>query len=1153
MKRLLILILILLPYVPAVHGTRPEPEPPPPLRLDPAKKTTQLDVRQWTADHGLPSGNILALCRTNDGYLWFSGYEGLVRFDGVRFRHFNSGNTPAMKNNTVGRMALDNHGRLWLGTQGSGLLMYDGEGFHAPLPHGQGGKIVEALFIDSNGAIWMGTRDKGVFRYKDGSLESYDKRFGIVNVPVQAITQARDGALWFATHGKGLIRFKDGTVRRYTSEKDGLINNTLLSLMADHDGTLWVGSHDGLCTYDGKDFQRVRGTERRMVYALARDHAGTLWIGTANDLFRLRKNHGKIEPFTTETEGFHFDAQTLLTDHEGSLWVGCFRNGVFRIRNPKTLNYTQREGLKGKIVMALCQDGDNGVLVGMDNGAVHLVNGGEVSLFPGLEDTLLPHLIHILKDSAGNLWISTFKGLMKISPDGKQRFHCKNTGFPVDRVRLTYEGKNGRIYVGTNMNGLLCIEKDWRPGDPIEHFDKSNGLGDNLIMSIGADAPGNLLVGTAGSGLNILDKEGGIRIFDIQKGMMDNIVFNTYTDGDGVVWMAVVGGLACLKGGKLINFPGKEGFPADKVLDVLDDNHGRLWMMTPSGILSIAKNALLLFANDKSRPLPYRFYDRGDGMKNSNCPAISRALRAPGGVLWFPTNDGVAVFDPGNIPTNTLEPPVHIEGLTVDKKNITLVSAQARGALDLEPGGRRFVFDYTALSYYEPSRVRFKYRLRGFESKWMDAGANRRATFTNLSNGHYTFEVIACNNDGVWNTKGAAVSFYIKPFFYQTTWFFLLVTLGALMTVMAVYRLRVARLKRRQAELEHTVEQRTAEIRQQNTELARQKEKIESQALSLESTNKKLRQLDRFKQDMTSMIVHDLKNPLNVILNVEMTGDAGVRLKMLKQTGRQMLNLVMNILDVHKYEAVKMTVEKTLHRFEEIAGDAAGQVAGLAERKGIILNRDMPREIYVEVEKELATRVLVNLLTNAVKFSPPGGTVSLAAGMPEGPGGGEIMVEVTDSGPGVPREQIERIFQPYGQVDARKSGLTGSTGIGLAFCKMAVEAHGGRIGLECGSGKGSKFWFMLPGAVCRDEAPAPETSVTGQPSPPTFRLSGEDRALVAPYAERLRELKVYKVTAIRRILKEIDRGNHNIEEWKDRINQAIGTGDQEAFSSLLEQ
>lgn len=331
--------------------------------------------------------------------------------------------------------------------------------------------------------------------------------------------------------------------------------------------------------------------------------------------------------------------------------------------------------------------------------------------------------------------------------------------------------------------------------------------------------------------------------------------------------------------------------------------------------------------------------------------------------------------------------------------------------------------------------------------------------------------------------------------------------------------------------------------KQANTILEIQKEEIRSQAEELQMVNEKLLELDSFKQGMMGMIVHDLKNPLNFILNA--SGNADTKLELMQQAGRQMLNMVMNILDVQKFEDAKMSLKLREESAYTIGQSAVDGTYFLAKQKNIKIENRIDKNLSVKTEPEILERVFTNILTNAIKYTPIGGNVILTSKIEHR----KATISISDTGSGIPKNQQAKVFEMFGQVQAKKLGNVRSTGLGMAFCKIAIEAHGGEIGLESEVGKGTTFWFILE----EGKALVNTSYVKEQKEDINWQLNENEKATLLPYLDALKELEVFVYSDIQDILNKVSWDTPNLQKWRKELETLVFSMDSEAYHDFLNE
>lgn len=363
-------------------------------------------------------------------------------------------------------------------------------------------------------------------------------------------------------------------------------------------------------------------------------------------------------------------------------------------------------------------------------------------------------------------------------------------------------------------------------------------------------------------------------------------------------------------------------------------------------------------------------------------------------------------------------------------------------------------------------------------------------------------------------------------------------------SILAIIAFRAYRSKRKALKL--------LEVR--NIAISKQKEEIEAQRIKLEQANEKLLQLDKFKEGMTGMIVHDLKNPLNGIINIPKSDTPARQVSRMQRIGKQMLNMVLNILDVYKYEETKMIVAMSNCSLYELSESAFQEVNFLAEQKNIHIINSIEKYTGIHADKEITKRIFINILTNAIKYTPNNGDILMKAFAEEHNDNGFIRIEITDTGQGIPEEQLSQVFEKFSQIDAKESGKIRSTGLGLTFCKIAVEAHSGMIGVDSKMGAGSTFWFTLPASSVSIEKENQQRNKSENITQKELSslLSPNDKQHLSLIAKQLNRCEIYDISILRKILKQVDSiESASIQQWKEELKMAIQSGNEKTYKELI--
>jgi diguanylate cyclase (GGDEF)-like protein len=782
--------------------------PPFAAALDPSRAITQYGHAIFTVEDGLPQNSIQAVLQTRDGFLWLGTQEGLVRFDGVRFTVFNQASEAAFQDHDVRALCEDKEGTLWIGTQGGGLVRFKGGVFSLyNVSSGLPSNRVLSLFMDKLGRLWVGT-DQGLSRFDNGRFVS-PLDLGTSHV-VLAMAETQ-GALWFATDGTGLLRLTDG-IETFVL-KDGLANDTVRALLVSRDGTLWVGTRDGINRVQGGRITRIAGpwdTRLQPVSSLAEDHHGNVWVGTTGGLVRISGGRVAVH---SETEGLS-GASVLVVyeDREGSLWVGTEAHGLNQLRDSKIAAWGKREGLSHELLLPIYEDRAGVLWMGSYGGSLMSLEKGQVRTYGKPEGLLGEFVTSLIEDREGTLWVGTDgEGLFQ-GKGGRFRRFGAIRDLPNPRVVALHEDREGALWIGCFGGGLARL----RDGK-ITRYGREQGLSSDHVLAIGQDKAGRLWIGTEGGGLNLLEN-GRFKTYTIEQGLGRNTIFCLRPDAEGALWIGTPGGLTRYKDGRFVNLTHAEGLFDDRVFQILPDEAGYFWMSSNKGIFRVAKQELDEFADKRRASVVSEAFGAGDGMRVAECNGQGQPAgwRARDGSLWFPTPRGAVRVEPNRIRNNELPPPVAIEEVVIDRRRYD-------GGKDLvvPPGNGELEIHYTGLSFLEPGKVRFKYRLVGFDRDWVDAGTRRVAFYTNIPPRPYRFEVIAANNDGVWNEQGASLTFELRPNFYQARLFHVCIALGVVALPFFGYQWRIRQLALRERLLARLVKERTRELEQANQMLAR--------------------------------------------------------------------------------------------------------------------------------------------------------------------------------------------------------------------------------------------------------------------------------------------------------------------------------------------
>jgi len=753
--------------------------------LDGRRAVTQYARTHFDARDGMPHGLTNSIAQTPDGYLWTGSEEGLARFDGAAFTTFDHRKTEGIPANAFTALAVDGAGTLWAGTREHGVLhLVDGEFRPVAWDPGAQGRQIRTLAFDHGGDLWVGTRDHGLVRLHLGALvTALMASDGLPSDDIRSLLVDRDGTLWIGTF-RGLVRWSAGRIERGPAALAGV---TIYAIAQDAQGEVWCATENGLSRIRAGAVEEV-GTGPLPVgdiHQLLFDRDGNLWIGTGGGVAR-RTPSGQIDLLSSPAAM----VLALFEDAEANLWIGS-EKGLDRLRDGDAVPFGASEGWTDAAMFGVRED-STGVLWLASNDGLFRVAPGETTA-TAITDRGTMYAVY--PDRHGDVWFGARDGGIGRWHDGHFAWLGRR---PWERVRAIVETGDG-MWFGTN-HGLFRLR-----GDRLD--DAEAVLPGPIVNAMLPAENGALWIGTEGQGL--LRWQGGTLVSVPAGGPLATSSVVTFrADPDGTLWVGTEGtGLWRLRDDKWVVFTSKDGMFDDVVWRILDDGLGNLWMSSNRGIWRVSREQLEARAAGQRAQVESVVYGEADGMRDRECNgAIEPAgWRTRDGRLWFPTGKGLAVFDPAHLrppsPPNAL-----IERMRVDGQPQRLSPS-----VTILAGSSRLELAYTAPALSSPERLRFRYRLEGFDRVWNDAGAQRVAQYTNLSPGTYQF-IVEAGSDGKWGSAGT-MTVTLPPLFYQTRWFAVMAVVAGVLAIVSVPLLRVRQLRARARELDQRVQEAIRELK----------------------------------------------------------------------------------------------------------------------------------------------------------------------------------------------------------------------------------------------------------------------------------------------------------------------------------------------------
>lgn len=755
------------------------------------------NVRIWQTEDGLPQNTVAAVTQTQDGYLWVGTHDGLARFDGFRFVLVTDDSAPELKRTSVSALCGASDGSLWIGMETNGLTrLKNGKFTHWSEVSGWPNNQTHCIFESKDGSIWVGS-EGGLTRFSGNKWTHFSDRNGLGDNSVRALSEDSEGNLRIATR-RGLSTLDSEGVISTMNVGAGMVANALKAVCVDRNGTVWVGANEGITRLDSnqRPAPGIRhGLPHPVVTVIRSDHAGDLWVGTYGGVVRVVD--GKVVSQPLGESAFGDLVYAIYEDRENNLWIGG-RDGLYRLNPARFTTYTMRQGLTYNNVMSVCEDHNGAVWIGTWGGGLNRLSGDIISAYTVTNGLSGNSVLALHESRDGSLWIGMeyLGGLNRFKPGEFHNSFRKENG-PLDQIKVIHEDRQGVLWLGTSFAGLKLVGKSGS-------YSTANGLAGNMVMAIHEDGQGDMWVGTDG-GLSRFSK-GKWTSYTTRDGLSANAVDAIYEDAAQTLWLGTKGGgLVRFRDGKFKAFTTREGLFNDEVYEIVEDDGGYFWMSCRSGIFRVKKSELDAFDQGRLKKIPCIFFSKADGLLSVQFNGVAKPAGWKGrdGRIWFPTIRGVVSVDT-RIQTNERPPPVVIEEVLADKKPVVRPGnpwhrydgSEGDGRpIEIPPGQGELEIHYAALSFQTPEKNRFKYRLEGVDSDWVDAGTRREVHYNNLAPRSYRFRVIASNNDGVWNETGASIPLTLQPHFWQTLWFKLSIPLIFGLMFFTWYQFRVRRLR----------------------------------------------------------------------------------------------------------------------------------------------------------------------------------------------------------------------------------------------------------------------------------------------------------------------------------------------------------------------
>jgi signal transduction histidine kinase/ligand-binding sensor domain-containing protein len=963
---------------------------------------SQLSIFQWTGENGLVSNNITSAIQAKSGFVWITTYNGIMRFDGISVEVYDRNTLPFLQTDAFYKVYEDKQETLWFASQGSGIIKYTNGKFE-PFLSKELPKSIRCLFIEEDGDFWVGTNNQGLYHVTKNGVTKIDDPL-LNDVTVMDIKRQKN-ILWVATHGGGLIKIQNNTFSKLTVA-DGLASDGINTLHVTPDGTLFAGTTSGLNEIKGGNIMAHSWVSGQAHY-IASDNKNRIWIGTENGLGRVDPSNNTQE-FITEKDGLNIGRVNFVSfGIEGTLWISTERNGLIMAKETGILNISTYQGLTMNRVNVITEAANGVFYIGTDGGHINVYSHGSIQKIR--TKTPLSDIRDICVDLSGQLWIATYQGVLKISGN-QEKLLTEKDGLPASDIRRILLDSRGNLWFASRSAGIVKM-KDNR----VEaRYHTNQGLSSNYILALEEDSDGNIYVGTHSGGLTIIKPDGDLNTYNLSQDNSGILIFNVHVSSNGSVWLVCNTGLFNFDGNKFKPIKMDRTNKGETYFDWVEDKAGNVWVTSNVGVIKINQADIQKYLQGETDRLPTRLIDNQDGMKNKECTGAAHSLLSATGKLWIPTIGGISVIYPDKIQNNTTAPKVYINRLVTDTKSFI-------DSVVVQPGNLRYVFNYTAISFVSPSKIKFRYKLNSIDPEWVDAGTKRSVEYTNLPPGAYTFSVMASNNNTDWSPQ-ADMHVSILPFFYQTIWFYILCTLLILLLFYSIYRWRL-----------YVVEKSNKELRKVNSEL------------------------DRFVYSAS----HDLRAPLASILGLvsvarlDPKGDMQDYLSKIEVSIQRLDGFIHDIIDFSRNARTELDASKI--DFQQVVSEVFEDLKYLDEKNNIKQTVEIQATDEFFSDKKRLVIILRNLISNSIKYQNskiPDPYIKVSVNISSS----VAVLRVSDNGMGIGEDHLEKVFRMFYRGHQANKG----SGLGLYIVKETVEKIRGTIKVTSIIDQGTTFTLTLP-------------------------------------------------------------------------------------------
>jgi signal transduction histidine kinase/ligand-binding sensor domain-containing protein len=776
--------------------------------VDPNRAISQYIRERWGNERGFPSGSVSAIAQTSDGYLWIGTEKGLIRFDGLNFRLFEQAIPSSLPIGPVQALMGDSEGSLWILLKSTRILRYRDGKFEPGREEAEFG--ITSVLKRKDDTVLLSSLALGTLTYRAGKYEVLSSptepanptsattegtpdnlssrlswatgvathRLAAPYSPVISMAETSDGKVWLGTEDRGLFYLDRG---RISAAGKGLPIQKINCLLALENRELWIGTDNGVARWNGEQLTQVAlppALNHIQVLAMTRDRDSNVWLGTSAGLLRINTNGVSIDERNQRPSQ---RVTALFEDREGNLWTGSAL-GIERLRDSVFVTYSVADGLPSERNGPIYVDAKGRTWFAPIDGGLHWKKGRHIG---SATDAGLAHdAVYSISGRGDELWLGRRRGGLTLLRDHggsiASETYTEAEGLAQNSVYAVYQSRSGAVWAGTLSGGV----SELRNGH-LTTYTIASGLSSNTVTSIAEGPDGTMWFATP-NGLNALSK-GKWRVFTVHDGLPSADLSCLFVDSAGVLWIGSAGGIASLTSDHIEVRRNVPEPLRGQIFGIAEDRTGWLWIATSNHVLRIKRNSLLA---EGLSDADVREYGLADGLLGTEGVKRHQSVVVdPLGRIWFSMNRGLSVVDPSRAAGISAPALVHVEAVSVDGNPI-----DPRVPIRISSARQRITFSYTGLSLSDSERVRYRYRLDGFDRDWSEPVTTRTAIYTNLNPGTYHFRVIACNGDGLWSSSEARIGFEVEPMWWQAWWFRVSALVFGGLVILGFYRLRLRQL-----------------------------------------------------------------------------------------------------------------------------------------------------------------------------------------------------------------------------------------------------------------------------------------------------------------------------------------------------------------------